>query len=80
MCPVTNPFQVYIKVIVQLHLNVCKHMTLIHTQWNRIINPSTHTYIHTHTYSASSLKSGFFSFLVKVANSAIISQVCVIES
>ncbi len=31
-------------------------------------------------YSASSLKSGFFSFLVKVANSAIISQVCVIES
>ncbi len=30
-------------------------------------------------YSASSLKSGFFSFLVKV-NSAIISQVCVIES
>ncbi len=24
--------------------------------------------------------SGFFSFLVKVANSAIISQVCVIES
>ncbi len=31
-------------------------------------------------YSASSLKSGFFSFLVKVANSAIISQVCVIEN
>ncbi len=31
-------------------------------------------------YSASSLKSGFFSFLVKVANSAIISQVCVMES
>ncbi len=31
-------------------------------------------------YSASSLKSGFFSFLVEVANSAIISQVCVIES
>ncbi len=31
-------------------------------------------------YSASSLKSGFFSFLVKVANSAIISQVCIIES
>ncbi len=31
-------------------------------------------------YSASSLKSGFFSFLVKVADSAIISQVCVIES
>ncbi len=26
------------------------------------------------------LKSGFFSFLVKAANSAIISQVCVIES
>ncbi len=34
----------------------------------------------TSLYSASSLKSGFFSFLVKVANSAIISQVCVIES
>ncbi len=26
------------------------------------------------------LKSGFYSFLVKAANSAIISQVCVIES
>ncbi len=35
---------------------------------------------HLLVYSASSLKSGFFSFLVKVANSAIISQVCVIES
>ncbi len=35
---------------------------------------------NTNLYSASSLKSGFFSFLVKVANSAIISQVCVIES
>ena len=31
-------------------------------------------------YSASSLKSGFFSFLVKADNSAIFSQVCVIES